>query len=72
MKTYEELTEEQKAKAKSLGYVGMFANKDTLQEAYDHAMSITASLSPGDRTAATLAIHILMNTYAIHMAQEIL
>ena len=62
--------EELKKKAARYGYVGLFAHRDTIQEAYNYAVSSTLNMCDVDKVAATVAIQVLQNTHAILKAQQ--
>lgn len=42
----------------------LFADRPTLQEAFDDAYSIINAIGPADRIAALTALHIVANTIA--------
>ena len=44
--------------------IGLFAEKDNLQEAYDYAMRAANGLKGADKMLTVAAIHVLLNTIA--------
>lgn len=65
---YRDLSPEQANVANELGYMGMFAERDTLQEAYNYADKLIQSLKETDRVGMYTALHVLVNTYAVQIA----
>ena len=49
--------------AKSIRH-GLFAERDTLKEAFDYAFRVINSLQNGDQIAATTALYVVLNTLA--------
>ena len=43
---------------------GLFAERDTLKEAFDYAFRVINSLQNGDQIAATTALYVVLNTLA--------
>ncbi len=60
------LTNEVTAFAKSLE-VGLFATRETIEEAYEYAMTITNALPPQERPAVITALHVVLNTVALEL-----
>lgn len=44
--------------------LGLFADRDTVKEALDYAFRVIDALQPDDKTAATTAMMIVLNTVA--------
>lgn len=65
MALFKNLTEEQKERAIRKGYVGLFAERDTIQEAYNYALEMANQSE--DTPWITTAICVLVNTYAIQL-----
>lgn len=42
--------------------VELFADRDTMQEAYDYAMNVANSFDGRDRVAIITVVHVLLNT----------
>jgi hypothetical protein len=57
-----DLSKEKQEVALAMGFVPMFASRDTLEEANEYFMMIVESLSPGDKVAMLTAHHVLENT----------
>jgi hypothetical protein len=49
--------------AKSIRH-GLFADRETLKEAFDYAFRVINSLKDGDQIAATTAMYVVLNTLA--------
>jgi len=47
----------------------MFADRKSLQEAYDYALDIARSTGPDNEFGVVTAIHVLMNTFATAVVQ---
>jgi len=60
-----EMTPEEQDTANRLGYMGLVADRKTLQEAMEYASMIVKSLpNKTDQLAVNVAIQVLINTYA--------
>lgn len=60
---FDDLPEDQKEIARNMGYQGMFSKRDTAQQCYDYVTGI-------DDPRAIIALALLQNTLAIHVAQN--
>lgn len=68
---YKDLTEAQQKKAIRYGFCGLFANRSTIQEAYDQAATQATSLKDGDKQKMIVCLQVLMNTWAIALTQMV-
>lgn len=61
------MTDEQMKTVMRLGFMPFFSDRPTIQEAYDYAM--TVARASGDHVPSVVtAIHVLVNTYALQIA----
>ena len=66
----EGLTSAQKDRAKALGYMGAFADRETVQQAYDYAIGMAKDCGDMQGNIIT-GIHVLINTIAKERAMEV-
>jgi hypothetical protein len=45
-----------------MGYVPMFASRDSIEDAHDYFNDVMESMNPSDRIAFLTAYHVLKNT----------
>jgi hypothetical protein len=69
MALFDDLTEENQEKAMEMGYFGFFSERDSVQEAYNYALSI-AEACGDDKPWVITAIQVLVNTYAVQIAKD--
>lgn len=67
---FKDLTVTENRKAKDMGYMPLFAERETVQEAYDYMMRIIDRMLPGDKQAAITGFHVFINTMAVQSAKE--
>jgi hypothetical protein len=48
----------------------LFADRETIKEAWDYAMRVINSLHESDRIAATTALMVMLNTVAKELTKE--
>lgn len=58
---FEDLTDEQQARALELGYCGLFSNRDTIEEALAYTYKFRDP-------HVTTAVHVLLNTITLKVA----
>lgn len=57
-----ELDSKKQKKALDMGFVPMFASRDSMEEASEYFANVLESLNPADRIAVLTAFHVLKNT----------
>jgi hypothetical protein len=60
--SFHKLSTELKQKALDMGFVPMFASRDSIGEAKEYFETVMESLNPSDRIAVYTAIQVLENT----------
>jgi len=66
---FKDLNTQQKKVAQAAGYHGLFAERETVKEAYDYAMMIVEALPSECKAHVVTAIHVLLNTIAVNRAE---
>jgi len=68
MKNFEELSNLRQRFAVKRGFVGFFVSRDSVQEALDYAGLSVSVLHPRDHAGILTAIAVLVNTFALEVA----
>lgn len=67
---FDDLSKKKQEKALKNGYIALFSERETMQEAYDYALNIVTAIEAKNRNAVLTAIHILTNTHAVIAADS--
>lgn len=68
--SFNDLNDKQKEQATKYGYHGLFAERETSQEAYDYARKVIDAIPEDCRLHVTTAVQVVINTLAVERVKE--